>query len=1267
MVTVPVEATWVEFDVSGSPSTGPFSFGFPYFAKADLDVRVDGTRLTTSQFTDTPGSGSATAGYDGGSVTLNTAAAVGAKVSIARDTTAERTANLSGGGMTPTALDAALNKSMMLHQEHKRDIDRAVKFPVDEAADFTLPAAASRANKILAFDASGNVTYLPDAGPAAFQAYVDAEVEIFSVDTVAQARALTPGEYNAVAINTSMTTVGDFGASVNVFDVELWRWDADSKEADDGYKFLKPDSIAATAAGRLVRSTVMDQGTGDTPKPLPCHLREIYGHLDGQALSRGLVEQRLNTPAGFNGFSVPTSGSQTVPQQTYYYAFWGAESFDTIGAYDFTTSAAIFTANRDCIINVAVALEMSKTYSATASVELELVKLGVQGAAKTIESFDWNNSRVEVEIDSHGFVAGNVVSIAGLTTNTSYNGRLFVIANTMAISGVALNNPLELTITGHGFQTGQQITVTGVVGTTELNGNTYTITSTGANTVTLDGVDGTSGFTAYTSGGTAANLDMFWLSGITASGSTAETAISTADTSGEARFEGANGSLASIAKGRDESDNDAIFSTKVQRVMSDWVSLNAGERLALRLYNSDGSNAATIVASTGNRISAQCGFIDPAINEFGRNLAIIQGEIQNLYRTNDDAITDLYRFDHLIFSGVETVSDSASLSWPVDTESGFGFFSGLYSTKYPNQRQLVRGVRAKNERQLVWGYVSATADAPAGSYSGYGLDTIEGLSMGTRSVTGATAALNLTTGVTTVTKASHGFSDGDVVFLSGFTEMTHLNNRTFRIDYVDANSFILQDYLNGSKASPVSSTPVAISDITVEGDGKVRVTTSSAHGLSTGDVCSIYGTIPFTFPYIGQAGVQVERISNTQVYLKNNLGAYIDGSAHDAYVSGGYIGRFAYINPVAFAETTGGTVRDYWSLDDRPTANNLRNLKYWCNLWREDGVDGLFIDLVNSQWITTAIRDEVFRVVKAFGFRIMANMTTGSAAAVDFILDSKHFGRGDYVYIEGATQQGTEDRSSQTTAAITAFDARKWRGAHIAFHYTEYEGAKRSISAATQANPCQITFSENHGFETGDTIVFGLVNGMTEINYTAANSNPTYKVVRVSDTVITLQNSAGAAIDSSGYGAFSSSPDGWATLTTSVFTITGATQANPVVITTSANHGFITGDTVRINRVNGMTELNGKNFTVTRISAKTFSIGVDGTTYNAFSASPLSTVAVTEGVNTSSVRYGNFKSLVDGRTGAAGRDAAGASTTGLGIFTRNLPVYEEDWEPIGGP
>lgn len=69
------------------------------------------------------------------------------------------------------------------------------------------------------------------------------------------------------------------------------------------------------------------------------------------------------------------------------------------------------------------------------------------------------------------------------------------------------------------------------------------------------------------------------------------------------------------------------------------------------------------------------------------------------------------------------------------------------------------------------------------------------------------------------------------------------------------------------------------------------------------------------------------------------------------------------------------------------------------------------------------------------------------------------------------------------------------------------------------------------------------------------------------------------------------------------FNISGATQANPVVVTTSAAHGYANGDEVFISGVGGMSELNERFFIVANVTATTFELqGIDGTSYTAYSS-----------------------------------------------------------------
>jgi len=78
--------------------------------------------------------------------------------------------------------------------------------------------------------------------------------------------------------------------------------------------------------------------------------------------------------------------------------------------------------------------------------------------------------------------------------------------------------------------------------------------------------------------------------------------------------------------------------------------------------------------------------------------------------------------------------------------------------------------------------------------------------------------------------------------------------------------------------------------------------------------------------------------------------------------------------------------------------------------------------------------------------------------------------------------------------------------------------------------------------------------------------------------------------------------------------ITGATQANPVVITTSAAHNFANGKTVWITNVNGMVEINNRQFTTANVTSTTFELsGEDGTGHTAFVADDTAGLPSTSG------------------------------------------------------
>ena len=98
---------------------------------------------------------------------------------------------------------------------------------------------------------------------------------------------------------------------------------------------------------------------------------------------------------------------------------------------------------------------------------------------------------------------GQVCGVADMNgTVWEINLGITCIASAKSITAATQASPVALTVSAHGFETGDFVMITGVGGMTQLNDKLYKIAVVNANTITLDGCNGTA-FGAYTSGGTA--------------------------------------------------------------------------------------------------------------------------------------------------------------------------------------------------------------------------------------------------------------------------------------------------------------------------------------------------------------------------------------------------------------------------------------------------------------------------------------------------------------------------------------------------------------------------------------------------------------------------------------------------------------------------------------------------------------------------------------------------------------------------------------------
>lgn len=197
-----------------------------------------------------------------------------------------------------------------------------------------------------------------------------------------------------------------------------------------------------------------------------------------------------------------------------------------------------------------------------------------------------------------------------------------------------------------------------------------------------------------------------------------------------------------------------------------------------------------------------------------------------------------------------------------------------------------------------------------------------------------------------------------------------------------------------------------------------------------------------------------------------------------------------------------------------------------------------------------------------------------------------------------------------------------------------------NIAAATQTSPVQVTTESAHGFATTDSILIRHCTGMAEIN----------------DNIYYPMNPSGDTFDLG---------------KTKPMNITAISKANPAVVT-APGHGIATDDKVFLNVDSGMTELDNKTVTATRISTDTFSIGVDTSitaaeSYTVFDTAATATISVdTTGAPPPGVQYvgeGDTIVLISGESpaitvtltlrGTAGETTSEA-TSGTAIYAKTF-------------
>lgn len=130
-----------------------FPYPFPIFEEADLEIRLDGAVLAGGATITGAGN------PDGGVVSFATPPAARTEITLRRRLKIARATDFQANGiLRASSLNDELDYQVAAIQQVADDVAGTLHLPPSEAGEMVLPARSARANRVLGFDGSGEVT-----------------------------------------------------------------------------------------------------------------------------------------------------------------------------------------------------------------------------------------------------------------------------------------------------------------------------------------------------------------------------------------------------------------------------------------------------------------------------------------------------------------------------------------------------------------------------------------------------------------------------------------------------------------------------------------------------------------------------------------------------------------------------------------------------------------------------------------------------------------------------------------------------------------------------------------------------------------------------------------------------------------------------------------------------------------------------------------------------------------------------------------------------
>jgi len=356
MATVSISDTSprVQYSVSATPTTGPFTVSFPFFDLDDLVV-YDGETLLV-RTTDYTVSGTAVDdGYSGGTVTLVSSTS-NTTITILRDIPVERTTDFpTSGYFSVAALNTALDKIFAILQQIETGVARTLRLKDTAGNSVTLTVDDPEAGKVLEWNSSGtgiqnSTISLSDVGTNATNAAASASAASTSAtaaatSATAAAVSATSASASAAAAAASAAAVSGVSGPVSSTDNTWPRFDGTSGNQIQAGTWVEDDSGDVTAGGRLnmngedVDNANID-GSGTTENAIT--------HSISGALAIDVTNGHYQTvTVSANVTSISLTGQPTGKATSVYIEAinWGSATITLTGIFVAGGTAPTFTAS----------------------------------------------------------------------------------------------------------------------------------------------------------------------------------------------------------------------------------------------------------------------------------------------------------------------------------------------------------------------------------------------------------------------------------------------------------------------------------------------------------------------------------------------------------------------------------------------------------------------------------------------------------------------------------------------------------------------------------------------------------------------------------------------------------------------------------------------------------------------------------------------------------------------------------------------------------